>query len=83
MKVPAFLVAVQKLLSDAVRKWGPWGRGAWCRKQRRALRTGGRPVLWVRGDAVPWAEWGGRNGYFEVDYMGALPYLRALGAPTA
>jgi len=81
MTVPAFLAAVGRQLSEAVRKWGPFGRGAWCRKQRRSLRAGGRSVVWVRGDAVPWAEWGGRHGYFEVLYMGTLPYLRTLGAP--
>jgi hypothetical protein len=39
--------------------------------------------VWVRGDAVPWAEWGARRGYFEVQQMDGLSYLRALGAPVA
>ena len=63
--------------------WAPLARGAWCRKQRRHLRVAGHSVVWVRGDAVPWAEWGARRGYFEVQRMDGLPYLRALGATAA
>jgi hypothetical protein len=63
--------------------WNLLARGAWCRKQRRRLRGPGHSVVWVRGDAVAWAEWGKRHGYFEVQRMGRLPYLRALGAPVA
>jgi len=40
-------------------------------------------VVWVRGDSLPWAEWGARHGYFEVQRMDGLPYLRLLGAPAA
>jgi hypothetical protein len=57
-------------------------RAVWCRRQRRHLRVPGNPVVWVRGRAVPWAEWGARRGYFEVQSMGNLPYLRAIGAPV-
>jgi hypothetical protein len=62
---------------------GGFARGAWCREQRRHLRLPGHSVVWVRGEAVPWAEWGARQGYFEVQRMDGLPYLRALGAPSA
>ena len=82
MTTPAFLASVQRRLSDAIHTWGPWTRGAWCRKQRRRLRSSGGPVVWIRGDALPWAQWGARRGYFEVQYMSGLPYLRALGAPV-
>ncbi|HEY6101149.1 MAG TPA: hypothetical protein VIW03_17060 [Anaeromyxobacter sp.] len=82
MTPPAFLAAIRRHLLDAVRTWGPGTRGAWCRKQRRLLGVSGGSVVWVRGDAVPWAEWGARRGYFEVQYMDGLPYLRALGAPA-
>jgi len=61
--------------------WDLLARIAWCRKQRRALGIPGHSVVWVRGNAVPWAEWGERHGYFEVQRMDGLPYLRALGAP--
>jgi len=83
MTVTAFLAAVQRHLVDAIRTWGPWTRGAWCRKQRRHLRARGGQVVWVRGDAVSWAEWGARRGYFEMQYMDGLAYLRTLGAPVA
>jgi hypothetical protein len=61
----------------------PLARGAWCRKQRRHLRVPGHSVVWVRGDALPWAEWGARHGYFEVQRMDGLPYLCARAAPAA
>jgi hypothetical protein len=57
-------------------------RGAWCRKQRRYLRVPGHSVVWIRGEAVRWAAWGERHGYFEVQQMDGLSYLRALGAPS-
>ncbi len=77
MTVTAFLAAVQRQLVDAFRTGGPWTRSAWCRSQRRHLSVPGGSVVWVRGDALPWAEWGARRGYFEVQYMDGLPYLRA------
>ncbi len=81
MTLSAFLSAVRsRLLGSA---WDPVARGAWCRKQRRHLLVPGHSVVWVRGEAVPWADWGARHGYFEVQRMDGLPYLRALGAPIA
>jgi hypothetical protein len=76
-----FLAAMQRRLLDLLQTWGPWTRGAWCRKQRRHLLTRGGKVVWVRGSAVPWAQWGASRGYFEVQYMNGLLYLRAIGAP--
>lgn len=61
--------------------WNPLARVAWCRKQRRQLRVPGSSVVWVRAEVVPWAEWGASHGYFEVQQMDGLSYLRALGAP--
>jgi hypothetical protein len=82
MTVKAFLAAVQRHLIDPIRTWAPSTRGAWCRKQRLLLRDGaGGRVVWIRGNALSWAEWGARQGYFEVQYMDGLPYLRAVGAP--
>jgi hypothetical protein len=78
MTLSAFLAAVRRQLFGS--GWNPLARGAWCRKQRRHLRVPGHSVVWVRGDAVPWAA---RRGYFEVQRMDGLPYLRALGAPVA
>lgn len=82
MSVSAFLAALQRHLADAIRTGAPWTRWGWCRKQRRHLRASGGSIVWVRGDAVPWAEWGARRGYFEVQYMDGLPYLSALAATT-
>ncbi|MBK9516770.1 MAG: hypothetical protein IPO09_05315 [Anaeromyxobacter sp.] len=62
--------------------WNPLARGAWCRAQRRLLVPPGRSVVWVRGELLPWAEWGAQHGYFEVERMDGLPYLRRLGATT-
>ncbi len=81
MTMSAFLAAARKHLASAVRD--PLVRGAWCRQQRRQLRVPGHSVVWVRGGAVAWAEWGARRGYFEVQRMDGLPYLCALGAPVA
>jgi hypothetical protein len=81
MTVSAFLAA----LRGGLRGWAPvpfGGRGAWCRKQRRHLSTPGHSVVWVRGEQVPWAVWGARRGYFEVQLMDGLPYLRALREPV-
>jgi hypothetical protein len=70
----------QKLLVRPM--WDLLARGAWCRRQRRHLRIAGHAVVWVRGPNVPWAEWGARRGYFEVERMDGIAYLRALGAPV-
>lgn len=81
MTISTFLAAVRRQLFGSA--WGPLARGAWCRKQRRHLGVPGHSVVWVRGDAVPWAEWGARRGYFEVQHMDGMSYLRALGASVA
>ena len=84
MTVSAFLAVVQQHLQDAVRAWAPWARSAWCRKQRRHLRFPSASVVWVRDrPTVEWAEWGARQGYFEVQYMDGLAYLRPLAAKAA
>jgi hypothetical protein len=77
----AILAGVRKHLFGG--GFAPLARGAWCRKQRRHLGVPGHSVVWVRGEAVPWAEWGARQGYFEVQRMDGLPYLRAVAAPVA
>lgn len=76
----AFLAAVRSNLFGAA--FDPLSRGAWCRRQRHQLGVPGHSVIWVRGETLPWAEWGARHGYFEVLRMDGLPYLRAVGAPT-
>ena len=81
MTLSAFLVAVRTQLFGSA--WDPLARLAWCRQQRRRLGVPGQAVLWIRGAALPWAEWGERHGYFEVERMDGLPYLRALPAPAA
>lgn len=63
--------------------WDLVARTAWCRKQRRRLGLPGHSVVWIRGDAVRWAEWGSRHGYFEVQHLDGLAYLIARGAPVA
>jgi len=78
MTISEFLVAVRNQLFGSA--WDPVARGAWCRKQRRHLGLPGHAVLWVRGSAVPWAEWGARHGYFAVEHMNGLPYLSLAGA---
>lgn len=83
MTVTAFLSAAYGHVLSAVQMWGFWAPRAWCRKQRRRLAVPGGSVVWIRRDVLPWAEWGARRGYFEVQYMDGLPYLRALGAPGA
>jgi len=80
MTMPVLLAALKGLLEIAVPPWAPLARGVWCRQQRRRLRVPGHSVVWVRGDKVPWAVWGGRRGFFDLQYMDGLPYLRALGA---
>jgi hypothetical protein len=58
-----------------------WGRTAWCRKQRKRLGASERDVVWVRDSGkLPWAVWGAENGFFDVEWAGPLPYLRALRA---
>ena len=78
MTVSELLVSLRSQLFGSA--LDPLARFAWCRKQRRHLGTPGHSVVWVRGEAVPWAEWGERHGYFEVQRMDGLPYLSAVGA---
>jgi hypothetical protein len=78
MTVSEFLAVLRsQLLGSAL---NPLARLAWCRKQRRDLGVPGHPAVWVRGEALPWAEWGERHGYFEVLRMDGLPYLSPVGA---
>jgi hypothetical protein len=74
------LIAVvrSRLFSSAS---NPLARLAWCRKQRRDLGIPGHSAVWIRGEALPWAEWGAAHGYFELLRMDGLPYLSPLAAP--
>jgi hypothetical protein len=81
MTVSELLVTLRSQLFGSA--LDPLARFAWCRKQRRHLGVPGHSVVWIRGDALPWAEWGERHGYFEVERMDGLPYLRPLVAPAA
>lgn len=82
MNLTRSLASLKTRLADALARSGIGPRAAWCRKQRHVLSTPGSSVVWVRGDAVPWAAWGARRGYFEVQFMDGLPYLRASAAPS-
>jgi hypothetical protein len=79
-KTVTVVESVQKLLVRPI--WNLLARGTWCRKQRRHLRSPGHSVVWVRGPNVPWAEWGARRGYFDLERMDGIAYLRAFGAPV-
>lgn len=79
MKVPSFLTAVRRKLFAIA--GSPFPRSVWCREQQRHLRVPGHSVIWVRADALPWAKWGARRGFFEVQQMDGLSYLRSVGAP--
>jgi hypothetical protein len=67
---------------DAAREWlsllapGGWGKLAWCARQRRRLAGPNGAVVWLRGEELDWATWGVRHGFFEVERMDGLPYLR-------
>jgi hypothetical protein len=78
MNVLSVFAAVGRLFGSAC---NPFARSVWCREQRRRLRVPGHSVVWIRGDVLSWAEWGARRGYFEVQQMDGLSYLRAAGAP--
>jgi len=78
-----FAAAIRDRVTEAIRTWAPGARGAWCRDQRRRLRSSNGAVIWVRGPALPWAEWGARRGYFAVGYMDEIAYLQALPGPGA
>jgi hypothetical protein len=80
MNVSELLVSLRNTLFGSA--WNPMARFAWCRRQRRHLGVPGHPVVWLRGEVLPWAEWGERHGYFEVQRMDGLPYLSAVAAPA-
>jgi len=71
------LAALDQLVSPI---WPGLARSVWCRRQRLLLGEPGRGVVWVRPDAVPWAEWGAQRGYFELGRMDGLPYLSGAAA---
>ncbi len=81
MKASALLAAIRDGVTEAVRTWAPGARGTWCRSQRGRLQSSDGAVIWVRGPAVRWAEWGARRGYFVVAYMDGIAYLQALPRP--
>jgi hypothetical protein len=70
-----FVAALRRGLLGAA--WCPGARSGWCRAQRQRLRTPGHFVVWVRRESMPWAKWGARHGYFELEWMDGLAYLRA------
>jgi hypothetical protein len=75
MAMPRLLAALGRGLFGLV--WSPFARVAWCRKQRRHLLVPGHSVVWVRGAALSWARWGAGRGYFEVQQMDGLSYIRS------
>lgn len=80
MLVTAFLAG---LLANAIPGWRELARRSWCTKQRSRLHAldPKRKVVWVHdGEKMPWALWGADHGFFEVEWAGRLPYLRAVAA---
>jgi hypothetical protein len=78
MTVNAFVAA---LLANAIPGWRSLGRRRWCMKQRSCLHASDRNVVWVHdGAKMPWALWGADNGFFDVEWAGRLPYLRAVAS---
>ena len=76
--MPALIVS---LLTLAMPGWRALGRGSWCREQRSRLRALDRKVLWLHdGEKMPGAFWGADKGFFELEWAGRLPYLRAMPA---
>jgi len=77
MTVAAFIAA----LTNAIPGLRELSRRSWCTKQRSRLRTLDRKIVWVHdGEKVPWALWGADHGFFELEWAGRLPYLRAVAA---
>jgi hypothetical protein len=75
MVTPTTFVAA--LLANAMPGWRSLGRRSWCTKQRIKLRAH-KTIVWLHdGEKVPWALWGADHGFFEVEWAGRLPYLRA------
>ncbi len=84
MSLAHVVAAIRDGVAEFVQTWAPGARGGWCRSQRRRLLTSSdAAVIWVRGPTLPWAEWGARRGYFAVEYMDRIAYLRALPGPAA
>ena len=83
MSASGLVAAIRDRVTEAVWTWAPGARGAWCRSQRRRLRSSDGAVIWVRGPVLHWAEWGARRGYFDVRYMDGIAYLQALRRPAA
>jgi len=78
MTASAFIAA---LLTNAIPGWRKLGRRAWCTKQRSRLRLLDRKIVWVHdGEKMPWVLWGADHGFFELEWAGRLPYLRAVAA---
>jgi hypothetical protein len=72
---------IASLLETAIPGWRALGRRSWCRKQRSRLRARDRNILWLHdGEKMPWAFWGAEKGFFELEWAGRLPYLRAMPA---
>jgi hypothetical protein len=72
---------VEAVLTNAFPGWRAIGRRAWCTRQQSRLHARDRRVVWVHdGEKMPWALWGADNGFFEVEWAGRLPYLRAVPA---
>jgi hypothetical protein len=72
---------VEAFLTIAFPGWRAIGRRGWCTRQQRRLHALDRRVVWVHdGEKMPWALWGADNGFFEVEWAGRLPYLRAVPA---
>ncbi len=71
---------VAALVAIAVPRWRSFGRRSWCARQQTRLDAQAR-VVWVHdGEKMPWALWGADHGFFEVEWAGRLPYLRAVAA---
>ncbi|HEY6101151.1 MAG TPA: hypothetical protein VIW03_17070 [Anaeromyxobacter sp.] len=76
MTATAFMAAV---LAIAIPGWRELARRSWCTKQRSRLHAHSRRVVWVHdGEKMPWALWGADHGFFELEWAGRLPYLRAV-----
>jgi hypothetical protein len=69
------------LLTTAIPGWRALGRRSWCSKQRSRLRGLDPKIVWLHdGEKIPWVFWGAENGFFELEWAGRLPYLRATPA---
>jgi hypothetical protein len=69
------------LLAIAIPGWRQWARRSWCAKQRSRLHALDRRIVWVHdGEKMPWVLWGANHGFFELEWAGHLPYLRAVAA---